>query len=93
MFDYLMAGLAVIASDLPSLREVIKRSRGGLCFEPGNSNDLADKIMTLRDDRMLRMRFAANARLFAITVANREAEMVRFQNAFTEVIAGSRTGA
>ena len=89
MFDYLMAGLVVLASDLPSLHAVIERSHGGLCFQAGNPWDLASKINLLRDDRELRLKLAANARTFAMTVGNRETEMVRFQEAFLDAIGTS----
>jgi glycosyltransferase involved in cell wall biosynthesis len=82
MFDYLMGGLVVIASDLPGLRGVIERSDGGMCFEPGNAVDLAEKILELKNDLPLRLRLASNARAFALQTANREKEMARFQDAF-----------
>lgn len=86
IFDYMMAGLVVIASDLPSLRTVIERSNGGLLFEPGNAVDLAARVTELREDRDLRFSLAANARRFGLTVANREREIVRFQEAFCRAI-------
>jgi glycosyltransferase involved in cell wall biosynthesis len=86
MFDYLMAGLVVVASDLPSLRGVIERSGGGVCFEPGNSGDLAATILELRDNRPLRFRLAASARAFAMGTANREVEMAKFQATFRQVM-------
>jgi glycosyltransferase involved in cell wall biosynthesis len=86
MFDYLMGGLVVVASNLPSLRGVIERSGGGVCFEPGNSDDLAARILELRDNRPLRLRLAANARAYAIKTGNREMEMARFQEAFRQVM-------
>lgn len=92
MFDYLMGGLAVITSDLPSLRGVIERSHGGLCFEPGNSSDLATKISQLRDDRALRRRFSANARTFSLKTGNREAEIARLQEAFLRTLPAHPTG-
>lgn len=81
MFDYLMAGLVVVASDLPSLRAVIDRSAGGLCFTPGDPIDLAAKILQLNNDRALRLRLALNARAFALNHGNREIEIRRFQGA------------
>ncbi|MEN3368665.1 MAG: hypothetical protein V7609_808 [Verrucomicrobiota bacterium] len=82
MFDYLMGGLVVIASDLPGLRGVIERSGGGLCFEPGNAVDLAEKILELKNNLPLRLQLASNARVFALQTANREMEMARFRHAF-----------
>ena len=89
MFDYLMGGLVVVASDLSSLRGVVERSEGGLCFEPGNPTDLADKILTLRDNRSFRLELAANARAFGLEKGNRETEMARFQRSFLLATVGS----
>jgi glycosyltransferase involved in cell wall biosynthesis len=38
---------AVIASDTSSLKEVVQDGKTGLLFEPGNSADLAEKIISL----------------------------------------------
>lgn len=82
MFDYHMAGLAVISSDLPSLRDVIARSGGGLVYESGSADDLARQIMTLYRDPALRERLSANARAFALREGNWEHEMMRYVEAF-----------
>jgi glycosyltransferase involved in cell wall biosynthesis len=85
IFDYHMAGLVVIASDLPGLRGVIDRSSGGLLFEPGSANDLAVKVLTLYKDRQMLKCFAVSAREFALREANRETEMKKFAAAFRDV--------
>lgn len=41
------AGIPYVVSDIPVLREVTNGGRGGLLFEPGNPNDLAQKIEKL----------------------------------------------
>ncbi len=84
MFDYHMAGLAVISSDLPPLRRVLAKSNGGLLFSPGSADDLADKIAMLYNDRDALKAFAINARRFAMTEANRETEMKKFSAAIVE---------
>ena len=47
LFDYINAGLAVIASDLPGLNETVREYGVGLSFEPGNVEQLAVCIDTL----------------------------------------------
>lgn len=89
IFDYHMAGLAVIASDLPGLRGVIERSRGGLLFQPGSAEDLAKQISRLHEDISLRQSLARNAREFALREGNREREMKKFAVAFGEAISSS----
>lgn len=85
IFDYHMAGLAVIASALPGLSGVIERSRGGLLFRPGSADDLAEKVAELRADPGLRQTLARNARDFALREGNRDREMEKFAVAFAQV--------
>lgn len=88
LFDYMMAGLAVVVSDLPSLRAVAERSGAGLWFEPGSAQDLAAQIARLRDDPGLLARLAANARRFALEEGNVEVDMARFKAALSRVVEG-----
>ena len=85
IFDYHMAGLAIVASDLPALRSVLERSGGGLLFEPGSATDLAKKILTFYNDRESLNRFATSARQFAMREGNREVEMKKFIARFREL--------
>lgn len=92
MFDYHMAGLAVVASDLPGLRAVLERSRGGLVFEPGSPTDLAAKVRSLYDNRSLLKELASNAREFALREGNREVEMDKLRASFREMWSERRGG-
>lgn len=85
IFDYHMAGLAVIASDLPGLRGVIERSRGGICFAPGSVEDLTAAISMLYGDAAMRKQLGTSAREFALREGNRELEMKKFATAFRKV--------
>jgi glycosyltransferase involved in cell wall biosynthesis len=85
MFDYMMAGLSVIASDLPSLRHIIDKSKGGLLFEAGSAADLAKQIMILYNNRSLLQDLSTNARNFALSEGNWEFEMHKFIQTFKVV--------
>jgi glycosyltransferase involved in cell wall biosynthesis len=52
---------AIIASDWPGCREVITHGQTGLLIEPGDINDLADKITTLVRNPALRTELADHA--------------------------------
>lgn len=84
IFDYHMAGLATIASDLPGLRSVIERSGGGLLFQPGSSADLAEKILRLYHERSLLEQLSANARAFALREGHQAHDLKRFTAAFAQ---------
>ena len=51
LFEYLAAGRAVIASDLPALREVLTDDVNAVLVEPGQPRSLAGAIDALLSDR------------------------------------------
>jgi glycosyltransferase involved in cell wall biosynthesis len=85
LFDYHMAGLASVASDLPGLSGILAQSGGGLTFRAGSSQDLAGTIALLREDRGLLDRLGERARAFALRIGNQENQMERFVSAFLTV--------
>lgn len=86
MFDYHMAGLAVIATDLPALADVVRRSGGGMVCQPGNSRSLAESIRLLLDapERLAQMQ--NSARRFALSEANLEVEIEKIAAALRSSI-------
>ena len=86
MFDYHMAGLAVISSDMPSLADVLRRSGGGLTYRAGDPADLARVICGLHKDKSNYVRLSSNARQFAVEFGNLEVEMAKLKSAFREKI-------
>ncbi len=53
LFEYMGCSIAVVASDLPPIREIITHGRNGLLFAPGDPADLARQIRRLVDDPTL----------------------------------------
>lgn len=62
LFEYAMAGLATIATNMPEIRKIIDQHKFGILVEPGNVSALADAINRLVQDADLRQTCAANAR-------------------------------
>ncbi len=79
MFDYMMAGLAVLSSDLPGLHEVVTKSQAGLLFTPGSAASLKAQIIHLNDNPALLQQLRTNARIYALQEGNRETQMDRFK--------------
>jgi glycosyltransferase involved in cell wall biosynthesis len=73
LFEYMMAGLAVIASDLPELRKVVVDHDVGLVFDPVTPETIAGAIRALAQDEARLARCRANARAAARTTYNWEA--------------------
>jgi glycosyltransferase involved in cell wall biosynthesis len=61
LFEYLMLGRPIIASDLASIREVLDDGRTALLVPPGDAAALAAAIVRVRDDATLAAGLAANA--------------------------------
>jgi glycosyltransferase involved in cell wall biosynthesis len=62
LFEYMASGRPIVASDLPSLREILAHERNALLVEPGNPQSLVAGIQRIKDDPALGRRLADQAR-------------------------------
>jgi len=62
LLDAMAAGLAIISSKIPSVRNLIIDKETGLLFDAGDSPDLASKLSELIGNTDLRRRLMLNAR-------------------------------
>jgi glycosyltransferase involved in cell wall biosynthesis len=63
LFEYMAAGCAVLASNLPSTAEVLRDGETGLLVPPGDATALADALQRLYVDRDLGRRLGEQARI------------------------------
>ncbi|MBI1282351.1 MAG: glycosyltransferase [Anaerolineaceae bacterium] len=61
LFEYMASRRAIIASNLPSIAEVITDGENALLVSPSDASALAEAIKRLRDDTALRQRLADKA--------------------------------
>ncbi|HPS64264.1 MAG TPA: glycosyltransferase family 4 protein [Ignavibacteria bacterium] len=61
LIEAMKCGIAVIASDIPSSKEIISDGVDGLLFEKNNSDKLSEKIDLLLQDAGLQKRLSENA--------------------------------
>jgi len=61
LFEYMAAGRAIVASDLPSIREVLDDGKTALLVEPGSAAAIAMALRALAADRVLAERLARAA--------------------------------
>lgn len=61
LFEYMAAGVPIVASDLPSHREVIRHGQNAWLVKPDDPNALAQGIHTILEDRALAQRLAKQA--------------------------------
>ncbi|MCC6173798.1 MAG: glycosyltransferase family 4 protein [Chloroflexi bacterium] len=62
LFDYLAAGVPIVASDLPSLREILHHEQNALLAAPGDADAFAAAVQRLLDDPALARRLGEQAR-------------------------------
>jgi glycosyltransferase involved in cell wall biosynthesis len=86
LFEYMAAGRAIVASNLPSIREVLKDDETALLVEPGSAPAFAEAIRVLTTDRVRADRLARAAFAEAANYTwQRRAE--RLEALFREVVA------
>lgn len=86
LFDFMMAGLPVIVSDLPGIRSVVERANAGLTYRSRHIKELRDCILTLYSDRGRLAELSRAARDFALREGNLEHEMARFVRSIADLI-------
>lgn len=67
LFEYMAAGRAVVASDLPAFAEVLTHEDTALLVRPGDADALAQAIERLRVDSVLRASLGRRARDIAFS--------------------------
>lgn len=90
LFDYLAAGLPVVAADFPTVREVLRDGENGLLFSPGDPATLASALERALSDRDLAARLRRRALETAADFTwDRRAE--RLEDAFGRARSNSTT--
>ena len=62
LFEYMAAGVPIVASDLPSLKEILRHGENAWLVQPGDPSALAEGIRTVLTDRKRAERLAESAR-------------------------------
>ena len=83
--EAMACGRALIASDIPAAREVVRHRENGLLFERGNLDSLARTMRLAADDGALRESIGRNART---SVASHALERMaaEYDRVFHEVV-------
>ena len=61
LFQAMMSGRPVVVSDAAPLKRIVEETNSGLVFKASDPADLAEKIMTLRNDTSLSESLSSNA--------------------------------
>lgn len=85
IFEYMSAGIPVIASDFPLWRELIEGSACGICVDPLDSAEISRAILWLIDHPEEALRMGENGRMAVESRYNWEAEAIRLIQFYEEV--------
>ncbi len=86
LLEAMACGLPCIASNVAGSNDLIQHDETGLLFEPGNENDLADKITLLLKDKTLAQRLASAARDRIQKLHRLEIETNAFSNVYKKLM-------
>ena len=86
LFEYLMAGLPVLASDLPEIGGIVKRFDVGCVVNPSDRPSLVQALQNVVDNKDLRDAWAANTRSVFETF-NWETASQRFTSVYRSLLA------
>jgi glycosyltransferase involved in cell wall biosynthesis len=87
-FEYMATGLAIVASDVGQLSQVLQHETSGLLVPPGDAPAMAAALQRLIVDGELRRRVGAQARLDAVERHSWERYLARLEHVFSEAIPG-----
>ena len=86
IYEYMAAGLPVVASDLPQQVEVIQNNEAGLLAQPENPMSFVKAIETLLENRVLAKKLGSNGQRQFKRKYSWEALMPRLNNYYDKII-------
>ena len=89
LFEYVQAGLPVVASNLPEIRSVVNEHKLGKLVPAGNNSALAAAINELVQDTVKRTMFSDNARLARRALSWEDQEHILTQ-LYNEILAENK---
>jgi glycosyltransferase involved in cell wall biosynthesis len=90
LYEYLCAGLAIAASDLPAIRAIVGAEEAGVLFDPFDPASIARALDVLSSDRRLLARLRAGARAAFMRTYNWEHERDTYLAALVPASGASR---
>jgi len=86
MFEYMSAGIPVIASDFPLWREIIDGNHCGICVDPLNPKAIAAAIDRLVDNPDLARKMGENGRRAVLEQYNWDVEEKKLLDLYTKIL-------
>ncbi|NOU16869.1 MAG: glycosyltransferase family 4 protein [Bacteroidales bacterium] len=85
MFEYMSAGLPVIASNFPLWKDIIEENNCGICVDPLNTNDISQAINYLLNNNDIAQKMGENGRKVVEEKYNWEKEEAILIDLYTRI--------
>jgi glycosyltransferase involved in cell wall biosynthesis len=85
-FEYMAAGLPIVAADVPTLRNFVESTNCGILVDPSSPESIADGILRLVSCQSLRKELGENGRRSCETKYNWQNESKKLQVLLTSLV-------
>lgn len=89
LFEFMAAGLPVVASDFPLWRKIVEDNDCGICVNPGNTNEVKAACEKLLDNPELAQRMGQNGRTVVEDQYSWNSEEKKLYSLYEMIIADS----
>lgn len=91
MFEGMACARPILLAVDGEARELVKRAKAGICVEPGNSQQIAEAVMTLYNNPQLCANLGKNGGDFVTRYFSREILTDRLEKLLREIVVGAET--
>ena len=85
IFEYMAAGIPVVASDFPLWKEIVEGNNCGMCVAPENTKAIADAVNSLLNDENSAQQMGTNGKKAIKEKYNWEAESLNLLNFYNKI--------
>jgi len=89
LFEYMAAGLPVIASNFPLWKQIVEKYNCGICVDPTDPRKIAETIEYLRENPEVRKQMGENGRKAILEEYNWEKESKKLLDVYSKILGGS----
>jgi glycosyltransferase involved in cell wall biosynthesis len=86
LFEYMAAGLPVIASNFPLWREIVENNKCGICVDPSEPRDIARAIVSLAKDSAICETMGENGRKAVLEKYNWGCESIKLRDLYQKLL-------